>query len=1012
MVFACRLPRRQLSWNARDTCVPTAAALDVSVSRGAVHPLRVIAIAGTAVAVLLAVGLVMMLWNDRSTRIEGAQRQSMALASGSERLMRAQLVTLERALRGTANDGREFYRQVPDKAVQLLEANIQGVLARNRDLASITLVDGQGMALSQGQGDPTLHSWTIAQNRLLSGELYIGALEELPGGHWVVRTALPMQNGQWLLARVRLGTFQQVVSGLDLGRDGVASIGNRYGQLLAHSRDPGLVGRTLPSPMIILPQSASVVPRGVVHSPSDGQKRIAAVSVPLDYPLTLYTALSYREVMARWYVFLYAATGLYLVYLISFGFLMGRLRRSASHEQQLNEELQAGAAELALAHEVGKVGTWSIRGDGRTLHWSALTQQMLGLEGRSSTLQALYARVHGEDVAVLREVLDAAGEGQGAVNATFRLLLADGSFRWLSARGDQVRGPNGGAAHLAGAVVDISERVHVEARAQEAERQFRLVFDRNPAPFWIFDMVNLRFLEVNQAAIDQYGYSREEFLGMSILDIRPPEEWDELRQTIRSINSGAPQQLIARAHLRKDGSSFMVVAHSALLDFAGRKACLVLAEDVSQRLRFENELAYRASHHSSTGLLTVRALGERLDGGARGYTIAHVQLRGLQMITDTLGREAGEDALRAVSVRLGGLAARYGLLAHQPAEDFVLAILDPAAAPLALDVLQAAVAEPVRGRDTFHQLEARIGVASCPRDGELAEQVIGRAAQAAHAAREGGLALARFSQAMATRYTERLQLAGRIHVAIDRDEFELHFQPIRHAADGSPVALEALLRWPQPDGSYIPPGDFIQLCEDTGLIIALGRWVTRAAARAQRQLADAGWGELSVAVNVSAVQFFNTDLAGEFTHAVEEYGLRRGALQLELTESSLMRNPTQALQTMQRLHEKGIHISLDDFGTGFSSMSYLQHLPLDALKIDRSFVSDVETNPRNAAICRALLSLGHSMGLSVIAEGVETEGQYRWLAAHGCDQVQGYLLGRPMALEALLAALGEPGDAA
>jgi EAL domain-containing protein (putative c-di-GMP-specific phosphodiesterase class I) len=125
-----------------------------------------------------------------------------------------------------------------------------------------------------------------------------------------------------------------------------------------------------------------------------------------------------------------------------------------------------------------------------------------------------------------------------------------------------------------------------------------------------------------------------------------------------------------------------------------------------------------------------------------------------------------------------------------------------------------------------------------------------------------------------------------------------------------------------------------------------------------------------------------------------------------------MRNPTQALQTMQRLHEKGIHISLDDFGTGFSSMSYLQHLPLDALKIDRSFVSDVETNPRNAAICRALLSLGHSMGLSVIAEGVETEGQYRWLAAHGCDQVQGYLLGRPMALEALLAALGEPGDAA
>ncbi|WP_329752542.1 EAL domain-containing protein, partial [Stenotrophomonas maltophilia] len=274
------------------------------------------------------------------------------------------------------------------------------------------------------------------------------------------------------------------------------------------------------------------------------------------------------------------------------------------------------------------------------------------------------------------------------------------------------------------------------------------------------------------------------------------------------------------------------------------------------------------------------------------------------------------------------------------------------------------------------------------------------------AARAEGNVVVWFDAAVTTRLADRLRLAGRIHAAID-NEFQLYFQPIRHASDGSPAALEALLRWPQADGSFIPPNEFIQLCEDTGLILALGRWVIRAAAKAQRRLVEAGWGELPIAVNVSAVQFFNSDLVAEFTRAQQEFGLARGALHVELTESSLMRKPGQAMQTMQRLHEQGISVSLDDFGTGYSSMSYLQHLPLDILKIDRSFVADVETNPRNASICRALLSLGHSMGLTIIAEGVETPGQLDWLAAHGCDQVQGYLLGRPAPLERIIDALDE-----
>ncbi|MGE4459199.1 MAG: EAL domain-containing protein [Stenotrophomonas sp.] len=945
------------------------------------QPLRQVVVFGAVIALLLAATLAIMLWNDRGSRLQAAQRQSMALATGSDRLLRAELTTMERALRGAARDGREYYRQVPERAPALLAASVRGTLERNTDLAAITVVDDAGMPLGEGRGDPTLAQWVVPENRVLAGELYVGGLEALPGGGMVLLTAVPVQPGQWLLARVRLAVFQRVVSGLDTGRSGVVSISSRQGALLAHSLDPSAVERPLPRPLRPLPESDQVQALGVATSPLDGVRRVVAVSVPHDYPLILFAGLSYDEVMAPWRTYFLVACGIYLLYLCGFAYLYGSMRRGALRQARLADELRAGAAELALAHQVGKVGTWSIDRKDGTLRWSALTRRMFALPVRQARLEEFYAHVHEEDRPWLRQQVQQATEAGRAVNALFRLVLRDGSVRWLSARGERVQGL-GPHPRMTGAVTDITERVRSEARVQRAEHQFRLVFDRNPAPFWIFDLDTLQFLEVNQAAIDQYGYSRREFLAMTILDIRPEEAREEIRRTLEASRDGSSPAPRVRMHRRRDGSLFEVLAHMARLEFDGRPACLVLAEDVSQRLAYERDLAWRASHHPGTGLLTIEALAERLDASGAGYTIVHAQLRGLQMVTDTLGREAGDEVLQAMVARLETLGTRYGLLAYQPAEDFVLAV------------------------------EPRIGVAGNPGDGTSADLVLGRAAQAAHAARENGVVVLRFDHTLAQRHADRLQLAGRIHLAIERDEFELYFQPIRHAADGSPAVLEALLRWPQPDGSFIPPSDFIQLCEDTGQIIALGRWVICAAARASRVLADNGWAGLPVAVNVSAVQLFNSDLVGEFTHAAAEHGLPPGALQMELTESSLMRNPAQAMQVLESLSANGIAVALDDFGTGFSSMSYLQHLALDSLKIDRAFVADVERNPRNAAICRALLSLGHSMGLVVIAEGVETEVQLDWLVAHGCDQVQGYLLGRPMPLRELLALLALAPDSA
>lgn len=975
-----------------------------ALNRALARPLRTFVWLGISLGALLAAGLVATLVNDGQRRQEAAQRQSSALATGAQRLLRLELRNLERVMQGISRDGALLFQRVPAQAPDLLDASIAGALQRHAELHSIVVVDQYGRALTSGSGDLQLPLWAVDDNRGQGSQVFLGPPQALDAAQWILPLALPMGGDRWLLARLRTAELQSIIGGMDTGDAGVISITDPHGYVLARSPDPaGVVGRRFGLAKRELLRRDALTPLGTEISAVDGIERISSLSTLAQYPLAVYAGLGRRDVLAAWWPYVQASIGVYLLYWALFGAVYVSLRRATRDQDTLSEELRTGHTELRMAHQVGKVCTWYVDEDACLLRWSPLAREIFGIDIESLPVADFFARVHHEDTVRMQQAFDAAFAGSGVLDEMFRLVLPGGAIRWVSARGQRVAVVDR-ERRMIGALTDVSERVDALARVQQAERQFRLLFDRNPAPFWVFDPDTLRFLEVNEAAVRQYGYSRDEFLAMSILDIRPREGWEEIRGAIAQARIGDVQDAQVRLHQRKDGTVFEVRAHLARLDFDGRQACLVLAEDVSERLAYERDLAYHATHNPATGLLNTRALAAQLDEEGGAYTIAYVQFRGLQLVADTLGREVGDVVLQAMAKRLGGLGVRYGLLAFQPAEDFIFAIRDDHQRQTALDTLVQTVSEPVRGQDWLHQFEPRIGVAvKFDGDANTAEQVIGMAAQAAHAARDEGNVIAWYDTTVSSRLSERLRLAGRIHSAIDT-EFELYYQPICHAGDSSPAALEALLRWPQADGSFIPPGEFIQLCEDTGLILALGRWVIRAAAQAQRQLVDAGW-DLPIAVNVSAVQFFNSDLVAEFTRASQEFGLARGALQVELTESSLMRKPGQAKQTMQRLHEQGICISLDDFGTGYSNMSYLQHLPLDILKIDRSFVADVETNPRNASICRALLSLGHSMGLTIIAEGVETPGQHQWLAAHGCDQVQGYLLGRPMPLAKVIAQL-------
>ncbi len=979
------------------------------------HPLQPVVQArtvlgfGLLLALALAIGLGYWVVSDRRHRLDAAERQSQALAAGVGRVINLELRNIERAMHGIAGDAQQLLETVPEQASALISESIAGVVSRHREIHSIVLVAANGVALTDGPGEPGFGDWIGRAPHGPDTRLQFGPAYALADGRWVLPLALAMPAGRgagqrWILARLLTDELQSMTAGLDSGRDGVVSVIGPGNILLARSLDgtarPELVGRQVAVPS---PQELRQRPEVAQHtSQVDGLRRVVAGHALVHYPLQAWAGLSTRQVLLPWYRFVAIAVMLYLLYWALLLVMLRAVGRVDRAQRDILEQLQRNTEHLRLAQYTGKVGAWAMEQHTRELVWGGDISAMFGLgQAHSSSLRLFGRHVHPHDRRMLARRFASAWRSHSAFSSEFRLVADDGTERWVVGRGGVVQ-DQAGRQRMTGTLVDISERMEAMSRVSDAERQFRLIFDRNPLPFWVHDAHSLRLLEVNRAATVQYGFSREELLTMELGDLCPgglPDASGLVEDPAAGFDAAHVSQ-----HRRKDGSTLQVRVYGSEIRFGGRDARLVLAEDVSERLEYEKELAYRARHDQTTGLINVQTLSDRLDQGQHpGYQVVYLQLRGLQPIRDSLGRETADDVLRTLAARLQQWADDFGLAAHQPDEDFVLAILHPQRSSAALEAAIEAVREPIgQGDGAMQRLDARFGLAQDDGSGQRAERIIDNAALAAHALETAAFEISRYDGALARRYSERLRMAARLRAAIEQDEFELHFQPILRLADGSVAALEALVRWPQRDGTYIPPGDFIPLCEDTGLIVPLGNWILRRAAQAQAWLQRQGCQDLPVAVNVSAIQMLQGDLPGELEAACLQAGIAPHALHMELTESVVMNRPEQGMAAMQRLREAGVCISLDDFGTGFSSMSYLRHLPLSSIKLDRAFICDVDRDERNASICSALLMLGHSLGLVMIAEGVERPEELEWLRRHGCDQVQGFLLGRPQPLEEAL----------
>ena len=653
------------------------------------------------------------------------------------------------------------------------------------------------------------------------------------------------------------------------------------------------------------------------------------------------------------------------------------------------------------------------------LWWSETLQSVFGdVEGLDMrTLAGWSGRGNPADAARVPASMDAALASDASEwESSYRFLRADGSHADVIDKALVVRDADGTAVRMVGGMLDISERMRSRndlrllQRAIEAADNGILIADAR--------VPNLPIVYANPAFEAMTGYSIAEVTGTNCRMLQRDDRDQAGIASIRNAIADGRETRVLLRNYRKDGTLFWNDFYLApVRDDDGTLTHFVgIQNDVTERQHYEEQLAYRATHDELTGLPNRQLLLDRLEQGllnaeryGRGVGVVFIDLDDFKLVNDSLGHTAGDAALVAVAQRLRQAVRDTDTVGRFGGDEFVIVLTEQTEAEEAgirhvVDRITAALAAPVSIAGVEHVLTPSIGYGRYPDAGRTAEQLLMHADVAMYEAkRQGRNRAVAYRTEFEDAASQRLRQVARLREALERREFGLAFQPVFDVA-GAVVGVEALARWHHPERGVLPPAEFIATCEDSGLILDLGRQVLEMAAVHHGRLREAGFGHLRVAINVSAAQF-TTDFDADVAAAIEAHALPPSALEVEITESVVMDNPEAAIAAMQRLARRGVCIALDDFGTGYSSLAYLKRLPIHRLKIDRSFVRDLPADADDAAICKLVIGIAHTLQLTTVAEGVETAAQADWLRAHGCDELQGHHLAMPMPFDELLAML-------
>jgi diguanylate cyclase (GGDEF)-like protein/PAS domain S-box-containing protein len=694
----------------------------------------------------------------------------------------------------------------------------------------------------------------------------------------------------------------------------------------------------------------------------------------------------------------YSLTAMVLVVVV-IGFQARRLRRAKLNAEQATRDAEDTQHRFDAFMQHTPAATYIKDADGRLLFVNDAYCKLFGKRPEEIVGKTPFDIMAAEDAAELRrndcevlannaskEVIETVHDPAGVAHHFLSL-----KFPFSNRRGEKL---------LAGVSLDITER----RQAEEALRFSQFSIDRSADSILWVD-AQTRIIYANEAACQTLGYSREDLMSLQFGNIDPTFSRKDILKTIEKLKA-AGSMMIESIHRTRDGRNLPVELSLNYLESDGHAFVCCHCRDITRRKRAERELEKQAQHDLLTGLpnrrLLVQQLGKELEKSQEAsLAVIYLDLDGFKFVNDTLGHHAGDELLQRAAQRLSSYVPTGGILARMGGDEFTLVLPGLKYDSEAQSVAEKLLASLERGFEVEGNeltIGASVGISMFPRDGLDVSSLLQTSDAAMYAAKHQGKNRVQFfTPEMGQEARERLELENYLRRAIERGELSLHYQPQFGPGTASVVRFEALLRWKNPVLGSVSPMKFIPVAEEAGLIVSIGNWVLEQACRDAKKWHDGGERRgTGVAVNVSTIQFVRPDYVDQVFETLRRTGLPPHLLELEITESVVIHGVDEVVEKIERLRERGISIAIDDFGTGYSSLSYLQRLPLDCLKIDRAFVRDIAGNNSAAAFTESLVSLAHSLGMRVVAEGVETEAQYEAIGRMGCDLVQGFLLGRPM----------------
>lgn len=675
----------------------------------------------------------------------------------------------------------------------------------------------------------------------------------------------------------------------------------------------------------------------------------------------------------------------------------------AIERTQKEQELLRSQENLKRAQAVAETGSWVTDIHSGHIEWTEETYRIFGVvPSQAITFELFLSYIHPDDRAKVIQAWTAALAGE-TYDVEHRIVVKD-EIRYVRERAQIERDADGEPRLGIGTVQDITER----HKTKEKMRMLALAVEQSYNTIVITDL-NANIQYANAAFFQATGYTTAEALGKNpriLQSGKTPKSTYEDMWTHLTAGYAWRGELINR---RKDGSEY----HESVMISPVRQAdgqithYLAIKEDITKLRHAEESIQQLANFDLLTGLPNRALLNERVSHAIGMIQSNQVHLAVLLLdldhfkhINDNLGHPVGDTLLMELANRLEAVIRREDILSRLSGDEFILVLpdTDTEGATHVAEKILWTVAQPYHIAHQDLVVTASIGIAMYPDNGHNFEMLAQCADVAMYRAKQNGRNTFRFfTPDMQTHSARQLLLENALRHALQHEQFYLHYQPQIDLQQGRVVGAEALLRWQHPTLGAISPGEFIPIAEDSGQILQIGEWVLRTAVMQLKRWIAAGMSPISIAVNLSVVQFYDPKLPELVSTLLAESHIPPYCLELELTESMAMNDPTTAIAMMNALHQQGVRMSIDDFGTGYSSLNYLKRFKVDKLKIDQSFVRHLTNDPDDKAIVTAIINMANSLGFHTLAEGVETAGQLAFLRTQGCDEIQGYYFSKPLA---------------